>query len=73
MLSWSAKLLNDSEMMGDVLTPKESRAENESGIDGGPILAQLRIVFGRSAGRFVVVCVEKFHRLSAVHALDLTQ
>lgn len=32
MLSWSAKWLNDSQMMGDVLTPKESIKEDDKRI-----------------------------------------
>lgn len=60
MLSWSAKWMGDSKMMGDVVTPKEARAEDDARLMRGlhNLMNEADIVIAHNAIKFDVPIVQ---------------
>lgn len=59
MLSWSAKWMNDNQMMSDVLTPRESRNEDDSRLMRGlwNLMDEADVVIAHNAVKFDIPVV----------------
>lgn len=60
MLSWSAKWMGDSKMMGDVLTSKEARAEDDHRLMSGlhNLMNEADVVIAHNADKFDIPIVQ---------------